>query len=76
MSKIDIEQEIIDRHSNEEVVAYLDKILTGLVQNYNTASKLNNPAFLWGSYGDIMLVSTIVRKMKKRNDAVEAQKKL
>lgn len=74
MKPIDIEQEIIDNHSDEEVIAYLDKVATGLVQNYNTASKTNNPAFLWGSYGDVMMISTIIRKIKVRNDTIEAQK--
>ena len=74
MKTIDIEQEMIDNHSDEEVIAYLDKVATGLVQNYNTASKTNNPAFLWGSYGDVMMIFNIIRRMKVRNDTIEAQK--
>ena len=74
MKPIDIEQELIDNHSDEEVIAYLDKVATGLVQNYNTASKTNNPAFLWGSYGDVMMIFNIIRRMKVRNDTIEAQK--
>lgn len=74
MKPIDIEQELIDNHSDEEVIAYLDKVATGLLQNYNTASKTNNPAFLWGSYGDVMMIFNIIRRMKVRNDTIEAQK--
>lgn len=71
---IDIEKEIVERHSQEEIIAYLDKVLTGLVQNYNTASKTSSSAHLWGSYGDVMHVASIVRNMKNKNDAIEAQK--
>lgn len=74
MSQINIEQEILDNHSNEEIITYLDKVATGLVQNYNTASKTNNPAFLWGSFGDVMMLADIIRRMKVRNDTIEAQK--
>ena len=72
--KIDIVREMLDKHSDEEVVAYLDSVLTGLLQNYRTATKQNQPELLYGNLGDLAMVASIVRAMKQRNEAREAQK--
>ncbi len=71
---IEIVKEMLDRHSDEEVIAYLSKIMNGVVQNYGSAIKVNQPQILFGSLGDITLASEILKAMKHRNEQREAQR--
>ena len=72
--KVDIVKELLNNHSDEEITAYLDSIITGLLQNYKTAIKQNQSEILYGNIGDLTLVATIIRAMKNRNEAREAMK--
>ena len=72
--KVDLTKELLANHSDEEIVAYLDSVVTGLLQNYRTATKQNQPELLYGNLGDIALTASIIRAMKNRNDAREAAK--
>ena len=74
MSQINIIKETLDRHTEAEVISYLDTLLTGVLQNYRTSLKQNQVEILWGNLGDITLAASLVREMKKKNDAIEAQK--
>ena len=74
--KIDIVKEMLEKHSDEEVISYLDSVITGLLQNYRTATKQNQPELLYGNLGDLAMVASIIRAMKQRNDAREAQKQM
>ena len=74
--KVDIVKELLEKHSDEEVIAYLDSVLTGLLQNYKTALEKGRSELLWGNLGDITLTASIIRTMKHRNDAREAQKEV
>lgn len=74
--KIDIVREMLEKHSDDEVIAYLDSVVTGLLQNYRTATKQNQPELLYGNLGDLVMVASIIRAMKNRNDAREAQKEM
>lgn len=72
--KVDIVKELLNNHSDEEITAYLDSVITGLLQNYKTAIKQNQSEILYGNIGDLTLVATIIRAMKNRNEAREAMK--
>ena len=74
--KVDITKELLDNHSDEEIVAYLGKVMNGVVQNYQIALKANQPEALWSNLGDITMVSSILKAIKARNDAREAQKQM
>lgn len=67
--KVNIVKELLDNHSDEEIVAYLDKMATGIVGNYKTAANANQPQLLFGNLGDVTMIATILRAMKNRNDA-------
>lgn len=73
---INIVGELIEKHSDEEIIEHLDSIMTGVVKNYKTALEKNQPEVLWGNLGDLSLVASIVRGLKKRNDVREAQKEM
>ena len=72
--KVDIVKELLSNHSDEEIIAYLDKVATGVVGNYKTAANANQPQLLFGNIGDITMIATIIRAMKNRNEAREALK--
>lgn len=72
--KIDIVRELLEKHTDEEIIAYLDGMATGILQNYRTATKQNQPQLLFGNLGDLVMITSILRAMKQRNDNVEAQR--
>ncbi len=71
---MDIVKDIVDKYSEEQIIAYLDKLLAGILKNYQTSAKVNQPHLLWGNLGDIAQVRAILHEIKKRNDAREATK--
>lgn len=72
--KVDIVKELLSNHSDEEIIAYLDKVATGILGNYKTSANANQPQLLFGNIGDITMIATIIRAMKQRNEAREALK--
>ena len=72
--RIDIVKELLERHTDEEIIAYLDNMATGILQNYRTATKQNQPQLLFGNLGDLVMITSVLRAMKQRNDNVEAQR--
>lgn len=71
---MDIAKDIVDKYSIEEIVDYLDRVTAGVLKNYNTAIKVNQPQILFSCTGDLAQIHSILREMKKRNDAREAAK--
>ena len=74
MAKVDIVKELLEKHTDEEIIAYLDGMATGLLQNYRIATKQNQPQLLFGNLGDLVMIASVLRAMKQRNDNVEAQR--
>lgn len=71
---INVVGELIERHSDEEIIAHLDKIVAGIVKNYTVALDKGNSDILWANLGDLTQVASILRGLRKRNEAREAQK--
>lgn len=71
---MNIEKDIVDKYTTEQIIAHLDSLMTGILKNYQTSVKTNQPHIIWGNLGDIAQAKAILHEMKKRNDAVEAQK--
>ena len=71
---INIIGEIIERHPDEEIIAHLDKIVAGVVKNYTVALDKGNSDILWANLGDLTQVASILRGMRKRDEARKAQK--
>ena len=74
MAKVDVVKELLDKHTDEEIIAYLDSMATGLLQNYRIATKQNQPQLLFGNLGDLVMVASVLRAMKQRNDNIESQR--
>ena len=71
---MDIAKDIVDKYTTEQIVAYLDSLMSGILQNYKTSIKVNQPQMTWGSIGDIAQAKEILHEMKIRNDTKEAMK--
>ena len=65
-----------DKYTTEQIIAELDRILGGVVQNYRGGLKTGRPEFLWSSLGDLVKMKDILHEMKTRNDEREALKKM
>lgn len=74
MTITDLEKEIINNHSDKEVIAFLYKVMSGVVKNYNNGLNEKSSEYLWGSFADVVMVKSILGEMKHRDDAIEAQK--
>ena len=71
---INIIGEIIEKHSDEEIIAHLEKIVAGVVKNYTVALDKGTSDILWANLGDLTQAASILRGLRKRNEAREAQK--
>lgn len=70
---MDIAKDIIDKYPSEQIVAYLDRLIGGVVKNYKLGLQSGRPEFLWSSLGDIVQVREIIHEIKTRDDARLAQ---
>ena len=73
MSKVNITNELIERHSTEEIIDYLSGVMRGVVQNYKVAIEKNQPELLFGNLGDLTQVTAILVALKKKQDERLAQ---
>lgn len=71
---INIVGEMIEKHSNEEIIAHLDKVVSGVVKNYAAALEKGDSGILWANLGDLTQAASILRGLRKRNEARDAQK--
>lgn len=71
---VNIEKDILEKHTDQEIIAFLHKVMAGVVKNYNSGLSANSSKYLWGSFADVVMVKSILSEMKQRNDAKEALK--
>ena len=72
--KMNLASDLLDKYTPEQVTAYLNKLSAGILKNYQTAIKLNQPQILFGSLGDVAQLRDILYEMNKRNQEREALK--
>lgn len=73
---MDIAKDIVDKYTIEQIVAYLDRLSAGVLKNYQTAIKVNQPQILFGDLGDIAQMRSILHEINKRNQEREATKNM
>lgn len=64
---MDIAKDIVEKYSVEQIVDYLDKLSAGVLKNYQTAIKANQPAVLFGNLGDLAQIRGILHEMNRQN---------
>lgn len=65
---MNLASDLLDKYSQEQVNAYLDKLATGVLKSYQTAIKLNQPHILFGSLGDVARLRDILHEIHKRDE--------
>ena len=68
---VDITKDIVDKYTTEQIIAYLDRLSAGVLKNYQTAIKVNQPQILFGDLGDIAQMRSILHEINKRNQERE-----
>ena len=66
--------DILDKYSQEEIVAYMDNVLFGVLKNYKLAIEKGTPEILYASLGDLTEVRAILREQRKRDQEKQALK--
>lgn len=64
---MDIAKDIVDKYPIEQVVDYLDRLSAGVLKNYQTAIKANQPAILFGNLGDLAQIRGVLHAINKQN---------
>lgn len=67
MAKVNNVAEMVQNHSDEEIIEYLNSVMAGVLKNYKVALEKENSNILWANLGDISLVSASLRALHKRN---------
>ena len=64
---MDIAKDIVEKYTTEEIVSYLDRLVAGVIRNYQTAIKVNQPEILFSNIGDLSQVRSVLHEMDRRN---------
>lgn len=67
MAKINLVAETLERHTDQEVIEHLSKVMLGVVKNYKVAFEKGDSSVLWGNLGDLELVTSMLSAMNKKN---------
>lgn len=71
---MNLASDLLDKYSQEQVTAYMDRLAANILKNYQTAIKINQPQILFCSLGDVAQLREILHEMRKRDEAREAMK--
>lgn len=64
--KISIANELVQRHSDQEIIEFLSKTTRGLVQNYKVAVEKGDSSILFANLGDLTMVASVLAELDKR----------
>lgn len=73
MAEVNQIAELIERHSKDELISHMARLMNGVSKNYKLAQQSGRSDALWASLGDIMQVRAILIALdKQRREAVAA----
>lgn len=70
--KINIVEEIVKNHSQEEIIDFLATLLNGVLQNYRTAAAQKDGMLLFTNLGDLTLAYRIIKVIDSKNKEISA----
>ena len=70
---MDIVKDITEKYTIEQIIDYLDKLSSGVLKNYQTAIKANQPAILFGNLGDLAQIRAVLHEINKQNQEKAAR---
>lgn len=57
----------IMNNKDEEIITFLAKTMNGIVKNFNISLEKGSPELLWGNFGDIVMVTQVLKAMDTKN---------
>lgn len=73
MAKINPVAEMLQTHSDSEIIEHLYRLMVGVAKNYKVSVEKKAPEITWASLGDIDSVLSVLQAMYKRDQARLAQ---
>lgn len=70
--KINVVEEIVKNHSQEEIIDFLATLLNGVLQNYRTAAAQKDGMLLFTNLGDLTLAYRIIKVIDSKNKEISA----
>lgn len=67
MEKIDVTDDIL-KHDEEAIIAFLYDKMKGIRLDFNGAFNQGDPTLVYSAYGDVELVTDVLRKLNRRNE--------
>lgn len=61
------------KYDDDEIIEYLEGVMGAVVKNYKTTIESKQPEVMWASFGDVSLVYSALKAIKKRNQLRKAQ---
>lgn len=65
---MNLASDLLDKYTPEQVTAYLDKMLGGVLKNYQISLEKGESSILWANIGDISQVKNVLHEMRKRDE--------
>ena len=65
---INIVDDMLTRHSDDEIIEYLYNILTDTSKKFEVSLEQDAPEYLWTAHPNIEVAREILKKMRKRNE--------
>lgn len=67
MAQIVVVDEIL-KHDDDEIIEFLYEKMKGIRLDFNGAFSQGDPALVYSAYGDVELVTDVLRKLNRRNE--------
>lgn len=73
MAKVNIAAEMLEKHTDEELIEFLYSEMTGVMKNYRNSMEQKMPEICWASMRNLDLIADVLMLMKRRNQARQVQ---
>lgn len=72
MAKINVTNDIL-KHDDEEIIDLLFETMKGIRLAFNEAMGKSDPSIAYTAYGDVLMVTDVLRKLNRRNEEKAVQ---
>lgn len=72
MAKINLTDEIL-KYDDEEIIDFLFEKMKGIRLDFHGAFDQGDPTLVYSAYGDVELVTDVLRKLNRRNEEKAVQ---
>ena len=73
MAKVNMVSDLLEKHTDAEIIEHLYRVLLGVSKNYKISLEKGDPSVLWANLSDIELSVGVLGSMAKKNAEKLAQ---